>query len=100
MWLVSSGERLDLHGFEKGGMTCLRDKRLGGETATMGLWELCDAAESRSVGKQWHCGVSVLCTWETSLLCRDSYLMSRTKFGSDTMLNILAKRSVILCCIC
>ena len=30
-----------------------------------------------------------MCMWEISLLCKDFCLMSRTKFGFDTMLNIL-----------
>ena len=30
----------------------------------------------------------MVCTWESSLLARDVCLMSRTKFGSDTMLNV------------
>ena len=30
----------------------------------------------------------VVCTCESSLLCRDVCLMPRTKFGSDTMLEI------------
>jgi len=29
------------------------------------------------------------CTWESSLLCRDVYLMPRMKFGFETMLNII-----------
>ena len=82
--------RLALNKSEKGGMTYLRDQRHGGDTETMVPWELCEAVESRSVGKQWHYGGSVLCTWETSLLCRDVCLMPRTKFGFDTILNILA----------
>ena len=45
--------------------------------------------ESRSEIKQGHCE-SMLCMYESSLLCRDVCLMPRTKFGSDTMLNILA----------
>ena len=43
---------------------------------------------------------SVLCMHESSLLCRDVCLMSRMKFGSDTMLNILAMQCFIPCCIC
>ena len=45
--------------------------------------------ESRSEIKQGHCE-SVLCMYESSLLCRDVCLMPRTKFGSDIILNILA----------
>ena len=52
-------------------------------------WELCDAEGSRSKGKQVDCGGSVLFMWEFCLLCRDICLMSKTKFGSNTMLNIL-----------
>ena len=77
--------RFDLHRSEWGGMACLRDQTHGGETAIVVPWELCEAVESRSVGKQWHYGGSVLCTWETSLLCRDSCLMPRTKPVSDTL---------------
>ena len=91
--------RLDVHEFERGATACLRDQRHGKKIATVVPWELCDVMESRSMGKQWHCGGSVLCTWGTSLLCRDGCLMSRTKFGSNTMLNILATRCVILYCI-
>ena len=45
----------------------------------------------------------VICMCESSLLCRDVCLMPRTKFGSDTMLNIsiiLATWNVIPCCVC
>ena len=83
-------QRLALNKYERGGMTYLRDQRHGSDTSTTVPWELCEAVESRCVGKQWHCGGSVLCTWETSLLYRDVCLMPRTKFGIDTMLNILA----------
>ena len=82
VWVVGFVNRkLDLHRSEKGGTTCLRDQRHDNETATVVLWELCETAESKSIGKQWHYDGSVLCTWETSLL-------SRTKFNSDTMLRI------------
>ena len=81
--------RFDLHRSEWGGMACLRDQTHGNETATVVLWELCEAVESKSVGKQWHYSGSVLCTWKTSLLRKDNCLMPRTKFSFDTMLNIL-----------
>ena len=42
---------LDLYKSEKGGMACLKDQRLSGETAIVVLWELCDAVEFRSIGK-------------------------------------------------
>ena len=45
-------QRLALNKSERGGMTYLRDQRHGGDTSTMVLWELCEAVESRSVGKQ------------------------------------------------
>ena len=82
--------RLALHRSNRGGTTCMRDQRHGGEIAMVVLWELCEVVESRSVGKQRHCGGSVLCMWEISLLCRDVCLMPKIKFGSDTILNILA----------
>ena len=93
-------QKLDLHRSERGGTTCLRDQRHGGETTMVVPWELCETMESKYVGKQWRCGGSMLCTWETSLLCRDSCLMPRTKFSFDTLLNILTTRCVIPCCIC
>ena len=92
--------KLDLQRSERGGTTCLRDRRHGVETTTVIPWELCEVVKSRSMGKQCHCGGSVLSTWETSLLRRDSCLMPRTYFGSNTMLNILATRCVIPYCIC
>ena len=59
-----------------------------------------DAVESRSDVKQGNCE-SVLCMYESSLLCRDVCLMPRTKFGFDITINIvLAARCVIPCCIC
>ena len=54
------------------------------------LWELYEAVESRFVGKKLHCGGSMLCMWESCLLFRNICLIPRTKFGSNTMLNILA----------
>ena len=92
--------KLDLQRSERGGTTCLRDQRHGCETATVVPWELCEAVESKSVGKQWHYSGSVLCTWKTSLLRKDNCLMPRTKFSFDTMLNILTTWCVIPCCIC
>ena len=43
-----------------------------------------------------------VCLWESSLFARDVCLMPKTKFGSDTMLNILllATQCVIPCCVC
>ena len=82
--------KLDLHRSERGGTTCLRDQRHDNKTTIVVPWELCETVESKSVGKQWHYGGFVLCTWEISLLCRDVFLMPKMKFGSDTMLNILA----------
>ena len=70
--------RPDLHIYERGGTTSLRDRRHGVETTTVIPWELCEVVKSRSMGKQCHCGGSVLRTWETSLLRRDSCLMPRT----------------------
>ena len=69
--------RFNLHKSKRGGTACLRDQTHGNETTTVVPWEL--------MGKQWRCGGSVLCMWETSLLCRDSCLMLRTKPGSNTM---------------
>lgn len=54
-------QRLDLHKSERGGTTCLRDQRRGGKIAMVVPWKLCDVVESRSVGKQWHCGGFMLC---------------------------------------
>lgn len=54
------GRRLDLHNSKRGGTTCLRDQRHDSETATVIPWEMCEAVESRSIGKQWHCGGFVL----------------------------------------
>ena len=45
-------QMLALKKSEREGMTYLRDKRHGGDTATMVPWELCEAMESRYVGKQ------------------------------------------------
>ena len=44
--------RLALHRSNRGGTTCMRDQRHGDEIAMVVLWELCEAVESRSVGKQ------------------------------------------------
>ena len=47
-------------------------------------WQLRDVMESRSEVKQGHYEY-VLCMYESFLLCRDVYLMPRTKFGSNTI---------------
>ena len=41
--------KLDLHKSERGGTTCLRDQRHGGETAMVVSWDLCEVVESRSM---------------------------------------------------
>ena len=67
-------------------------KKFGGALVIKWLhhwpWQLRDVMESRSEVKQGHYEY-VLCMYESFLLCRDVYLMPRTKFGSNTMLNIL-----------
>ena len=62
-------------------------------------WKLCDGLVFRVKNNQGYCG-SMLCMYESSLLCRDVCFIPRMKFGSNTLLNILGTRCIILCCIC
>ena len=47
----------------------------------------------RSENKQGYYGF-VLCMYESSLLCRDVYLMPRTKLGIDTMLKYIINNTM------
>ena len=89
---------LDLHRSKRERHRLLTPENLDTAVSHSESWWLHDAVEFRFEVKQGHYE-SVLCMHESSLLCRDVCLMSRMKFGSDTMLNILATRCVILCCI-
>ena len=42
----------------------------------------------------------VVCTRESSLLCKDVCLMPKTKFGSDTMLNIIISNAMCYTMLC
>ena len=100
MYLVLVGEASICTNLKGGGGTnCLGCDMRQWQDSNYEPWELCDVVGFRFEDKQRHCGF-VLCMYESSLLCRDVCLMSRTKFGFDTMLNLLVTRCVIPCCIC
>ena len=102
IYVFGFGRRsLDLHKSKRGGggTNCLGCDMRQWQDSNYEPWELCDVVGFRFEDKQRHCGF-VLCMYESSLLCRDVCLMSRTKFGFDTMLNLLVTRCVIPCCIC
>ena len=74
--------------FKVSGSTCLRDQRCSSKVATKFPWELRDAVDPDL--KEGMGTVVDLCNARENLLCLLEIfcLMPRTKFGSDTMLNI------------
>ena len=84
VWLVSSGESWICTDLRLMSRVCLSFLDFNTAQSHGG----CEMPWSLNPAEKYVWLQMVVCTCESSLLCRDVCLMPRTKFGSDTMLNI------------